>query len=74
MTILDAVTRPRCFEFFALRVQLGPISVVLLRVYRLPSAGLGSTDAIAELLSQYSDVELIVAGDFNLNWLNDGKW
>lgn len=71
VTILKAVTIPRNFEFLALKVQLGPNSVIVVGVYRPPSAELGSIDAIADLLSHNSDAELIVMGDFNLNWLND---
>ena len=41
----------------------------MVRIHRHPSSDLGSI-AIAELLSQYLDTELIVVDDLNLNWLN----
>lgn len=61
---------PKCSEFLALKIQLGPTSVIVVVIYRPPSTHTSSTDKIADLLSQYSDVALIVVGDFNLNWLN----
>lgn len=71
VTILNAVTLPKCFEFLALKVQLGPNTVIVVGVYGPPSADTNSIDKIADLLSQYSGVKLIVVGDFNLNWLNN---
>ena len=67
---LHAVSIPKCFEFIALKVQLRPTSVIVVGIYRPPSAIPDSIDKIGTLLSQYSESEMIVLGDLNLNWLN----
>ena len=68
VSILESVTRPNYYEFLALRIQVGPSPVVIIGVYRPPSAVADAIHALASLMSKYSDMELIVLGDFNQNW------
>lgn len=61
-------TVPCSFEFIALKVNLSSnnsINVVV--VYRPPSAVSCAINKLADLLSQYSNSEMLVLGDFNLN-------
>lgn len=74
VTVLNAITVPKCFEFLVLKIDLGPNnSLKVIGVYRPPSADASSIDKLADLLSQYSDVEMIIMGDFNLDWLGNNS-
>ena len=54
---------PRCLEFLALKVSLGPILIIGVGIYRPPSADFRFIDATGDLLSQNIDTKLIVMGD-----------
>ena len=70
VSILDSITRPNYYEFLSLKIQIGPSPLVVVGVYRPPSAAADSIHALADLMSKYLDMELLVLGDFNLNWNN----
>lgn len=68
---MTAITIPKCFELLTLKVDLGPNdSFNVIGIYRPPSADASYIDKLADLLSQYSNAEMIVMGDFNLDWLS----
>ena len=70
VSILHAVTMSKCFEFIALNINSGSNnSIVVIGIYRPPLADAPSIDYPAELLSQYTNLEMIVPGDFNIDWL-----
>ena len=71
VTILESISESKCFEYLAVRVHLGPSSVVVVGVYRMPSATQNSVDLLFDLVSKYAKEELILTGDVNLNWLDD---
>ena len=71
LTILESISEPKCFEYICLRVHLGPTSIIVIGVYRPPSATNASIDKLFDLISKYANEELIVTGDLNLNWLNE---
>ena len=71
---MDAMTLPKCFEVLILKIDLGMTNFLyLIGVYRPPSADANSIDRLADIFSQYMDKELIVMGDFNLDWLCDAS-
>ena len=70
VSILDSISISSCFEFISLQVHLGSSSLVVIGVYRPPSASVNSLDTLAELSSKYVHLEMIVVGDFNVNWLS----
>ena len=71
VSILHAATIPKCFEFIALKIVCGRNdSFVVVGVYRPPNALANSVDMIFSLLSAYNNSELLILGDFNLNWLS----
>ncbi len=45
----------------------------MVEVYRPPSAESQATDTLVNMLSKFSDEELLVLGDLNLNWLSDAS-
>ena len=71
VSILNAVSLPKSFEFLALKVQHGLDSLTVVGVYRPPSADSDTTATLVNMLSEYSADELLVMGDLNLNWLSD---
>ena len=73
VSILESITRPNYYEFLALKIQLGPSPVVIVGVYRPPSAGPESVHALADLLAKYLDNEMILLGDLNLNWITSAS-
>ena len=69
VTVLKTVAIENCFEFIALRVSLGPTnSIIVIGVYRPPSAKSEAIDKLSRLISHYKNEEIIVLGDINLNW------
>ena len=70
LTILESVSELNCFEYLSLRVHLGPTSLIVIGVYRLPSATKDSIDKLFNLIYKYANEDLVVTGDLNLNWLN----
>ena len=48
-------------------------SFILAGLYRPPSAPSSALAEIATLLSQYTASEMLVLGDFNLNWLSNAS-
>lgn len=73
VSVLNSITKPKCFEFIALQIQLGPSPLVVIGIYRPPSADSESIDSLAKLISMYEDSEMLIMGDFNLNWLNNAS-
>ena len=69
VSVLEMVSKPKCFELLALKIHQGPSSFNLVCVYRPPSAESEAIALLANLLARYSDTELLVVGDLNLNWL-----
>lgn len=71
-TVLCAVSKEKFYEFLALEVSLGKNnSFVLIGIYRPPSAPHSAVEELADLLSKFCTFELLVLGDFNLNWLSN---
>lgn len=70
VTVLESVTKPKCFEFISLRVHLGPTSMVVAGIYRPPSGVKDSVEALGDLIAQYTKNGIIITGDFNLKWFN----
>ena len=63
---LHSVSVPKCFEFLALKVQYGSKpdnTLIVIGVYRPPSATASSLDQLADLISIYSKSEVIILGD-----------
>ncbi len=51
-------------------LSVGPSnSVIVVGIYRPPSADPDAIDKSSEFISEYSSHEMITLGDFNLNWL-----
>ena len=74
VTVLKAITIKNYFEFIALSVNLGPNkSIVIIGVYRPPSADSRAIDKLAELISKYSNSELLISGDFNCDWKSNAS-
>ena len=73
VSVLDSISLPKKLEFIALKIQLGPSSVVVIGVYRPPAAGIDSVATLANLIARFTEDELVVVGDFNLNWLNSNS-
>ena len=73
LTILESVSELNCFEYLSLRVHLGPTSLIVIGVYRLPSATKDSIDKLFNLIYKYANEDLVVTGDLNLNWLNNNS-
>ena len=74
VTILQTVSKLNYFEFISLLVNLGPNnSVVVIGVYRPPSADPRAIDKLAELISQYSNMETLLVGDLNCNWQSNAS-
>ena len=73
VTVLESISMPNCFEYTSLRVTIGPTSIIVVGLYRLPSATKDSIDKLFDLISKYANEELVVTGDLNLNWLNDSS-
>ncbi|XP_060943366.1 uncharacterized protein LOC133020696 [Limanda limanda] len=72
--ILNAVSIPKCFDFISLKIDLGhKNSIIVIGVYRPPCAPTMALKKMAELLIPLSDSELIVLGDFNLDWSTDAS-
>ena len=71
VSILNAVTIPKCFELLALKIHLVPDPLTVVGIYRPPKAASHATDTLVKMLSDYKDNELLVLGDFNLNWLDN---
>ena len=71
VTLLHAVSVPNCFEFIALELSLSSNDCfVVIGVYRPPSAETSSLNDLAHMLSSYGNREVIVMGDFNVDWLS----
>ena len=51
LSVSILVSIPKQFEFIALKIQLGPSSMVVIGVYRPPAAGTESVDTLANLIS-----------------------
>ena len=74
VSVLKTVSIPKCFELLILKVALGKNnSLCVAGVYRPPSADSNSIDNLAEILSPCLAFELIVMGDFNLDWLSNAS-
>ena len=74
VTAINAISIPKCYEVLILKVDLGMSNCIyLIGVYRPPSAVASSVDRLADLFSLYSDKELIILGDFNLDWLSSAS-
>ena len=73
VTVLESISITECFEYISLRVTIGPSSIIVVGVYRPPSATKDSIDRLFDLIYKYANEELIVTGDLNLNWLNDSS-
>ena len=76
VTLLHAVSVPNCFEFIALEFQLSLSSnycIVVICVYRPHSAVTSILIDLAYMLSSYVNREVIVMGDFNIDWLSDAS-
>ncbi len=72
-TVLRAVSVDKSFESLALKVCIAQNnSVTVVGVYRPPAAP-SAIDEIADLLAPFKDSELIVLGDFDLNWLSSAS-
>jgi exonuclease III len=72
--ILNTVSIPKCFEFISLRIDFGyNNSIIVIGVYRPPSAPTMALNKMAELFMPFTDSELIVLGDFNLDWSTDAS-
>lgn len=67
---LYSVSVKNSFEFIALKVIYGQNNnaLVIIGIYRPPSAPVKALDQLAELLSIYADTETIILGDFNIDW------
>lgn len=67
---LYSVSVKNSFEFIALKVFYGQNNnaLVIIGIYRPPSASIKALDQLAELLSIYADSETIILGDFNIDW------
>ena len=69
VSVLNAISIPKCFELLVLRIDLGPCaSLVVIGVYKPPKSETHAIDSIMSTLSSYSNSEMIVLGDFNLDW------
>ena len=67
-TILNAVSIPKCFELISLKIDFGSNnSIIVIGVYRPPSAPTMALNKMAEFRIPLIDSELIVLGDFNLD-------
>ena len=72
--VVNTVTTPKCFELLTLKVDLGPNdSLYVVGFYRPPSAHNSSIDKLVDILSKYSNIEIIVMGDFNIDWLSNSS-
>lgn len=70
-TVLKAVSVDKSFEFLAVKVAIAQNnSITVVGIYRPPAAPSSAINEIADLLTPFTDSELIVVGDFNLNWLS----
>ena len=71
VTLLHAVSVRSCFEFIALELSLSSNDCfVVIGVYRPPSAVNSTLTKLAHLISPYVNREVIVMGDFNIDWLS----
>lgn len=66
VNVSKPVSKPKCFEYIALEIQLRHFSLVLVFVYRPPSAELESINTLANLISCFYNSEMLFFGDFNL--------
>lgn len=67
LSILSAVSVPRCFELIILKINSShDWSFNHAGVYRSPSAVTGAI--AADLLAQFEHSELLILGDLNQNW------
>ena len=67
--VLKAITIEKCFEFIALKVNLGPNnSLIIIGVYRPPSAKPEAIDKLGDLISPYFNNEMLILGDMNQDW------
>ena len=65
VTVLNAVSRPHSFEFIALKMYLPcNIAIIVVGVYRPPSAISSTADNLADLLAQCCNSEILFLGDF----------
>lgn len=61
VSILNAITVPKCFEFTTLKLDLGSNNhIIVVWIYRPPSADTSSIDKLADLLSQFVHSEMII--------------
>lgn len=73
-TVLKAVSGYKSFEFLALKVSIAQNnSIVVVCIYRPPAAPSSAINEIGDLLAPFTDSELIVLGNFNLNWLSSAS-
>lgn len=71
VTVLKTVSSPHSFELIALKINLPSNNFInVVGLYRPPSATPKAISDITCILSQFSKSEMLVLGDFNLNWLS----
>ena len=71
VTVLKTVSSPHSFELIALKINLSVHNFInVVGLYRPPSAIPNAMSDITHILSQLSKSEMLVLGDFNLNWLS----
>ena len=70
--VLNSLSKEKCFQLLALKVCTGNNnSFVVAEIYRPPSAPSHAIDDLVELLNPHINSEMLILGDFNLNWLTN---
>lgn len=72
VTVLKTVTTPHSLESIAPKINLScDIAIIIVGAYRPPSDIFRATDNLADELAQCFNSEILVLGDFNLNWFTN---
>src|SRR4029434_2280482 len=61
---------PGQFELLAVNINLGDYPIVIVGVYRPPSAVSEALQSLSENISSVSSCETVILGDFNLDWFS----
>ena len=61
---------PGQFELLAVNINLGDYPIVIVGVYRPPSAVPEALQSLSENFSSVSSCETVILGDFNLDWFS----
>ena len=75
VTVISSLSQPKCYELLMLNVSLGKSTraenLLVVGVYRKPTAISSVITDIFNLLVPYEKTEILMLGDLNLNFLTD---